>query len=300
MFVFVLTLLFACQGSPTDAITWREQWELLILTEDGGLVDARVGVGNTGILRRQGHLRANRWSALDSPILFALDGGPGDIDMSDSHDAIRVGSALLGRYESGDNWTLRVSDETANAIVHVDPGGPTPPMATSLDPSGQWTMTSPITHGSAHGWFTAGRRGGMFQGRAVALHRGGDGRPSGPRHAAFVLGNGISIGLDEQGGQRLAWARIGDMDVPMDDLKQQVDAGGTHILDFRPAAALEVRLRPTGVGGTLDVLDHLYAPERFVAQTAGLLALRTVLRAEAEIIHEGTVLTSTGLIIRSE
>jgi hypothetical protein len=295
-----IILLAGCAGPPTDAITWREQWELLILTEDGGLVDARVGVGNTGILRRQGHLRANRWSAVDSPILFGLDGGPGDVDVSDSHDAIRVGSALLGRYESGDNWTLRVSDDDANAIVHVNPGGPVPPMATSMDDSGQWTMTSPITHGAAHGWFTAGRRGGMFEGRAIALHRGGDGRPSGPRQAAFVLGTAISIGFDEQGDQRLAWARIGDMDVPMDDLRQTIDADGMHTLDFRPTADLEVRLRPNGVGGSLDVHDHLYAPEKVLAQAAGLLSYRTVLRADVELLHQGEQLLSTGVIIRAE
>ena len=48
----------------------------LILTEDGGMVDARITVGNTGLLRNQGHLRANRWSSIDSPILFALTEGP--------------------------------------------------------------------------------------------------------------------------------------------------------------------------------------------------------------------------------
>ena len=198
-----IMLLQACIGPPDQALNWRKQWELLILTEDGGMVDARISVGNTGILRRQGHLRANRWAAKDTPILFSLDGGPGDVDISDMHDAVRVGSTLLGRYETGDNWTLRISDDSANAIIHVDPGGPDAPMSTALEDHGQWTITAPITHGKAHGWFTAGRRGGMFEGRAIAIQRGGDGQP-GPRTAAFVLGDGVSIGLDAHEGQRLA------------------------------------------------------------------------------------------------
>ena len=291
--------LHACVGSPNTAITWREQWELLILTEDGGLVDTRITVGNTGLFRNQGHLRANRWSATDSPIIFSLDGGPGDVDVSDTHDAVRVGTALLGRYESGDNWTLRISDETANAIIHVDPGGPSVPLATQLDETGQWSISSAISHGTAHGWFTAGRRGGMFEGRSIALQRGGDATPS-ARTASFVLGTGISIGIAEQGDQRLAWARIGDIDIPMDDLQQTVDESGGHHLDFRPAEDLVVHLRPAKVGGTMPQLDHLYGPEKMIAEWNGFSPSRSVFRSKAEVTHNGTTRFVSGLIIRQE
>jgi hypothetical protein len=293
-----MMLVLACAGPPDNALTWREQWELLILTEDGGLVDAQITVGNTGILRKQGHLRANRWSAIDSPILFSLDGGPGDVDISDSHDAVRVGSSLLGRYESGDNWTLRVSDETANAIIHIDPGGPEVPLATGMNDSGQWTMSTPITHGAAHGWFTAARRGGMFEGRSIALQRGGDG-VAGPRRASFVMSNGISIGIDEQGEQRLAWARIGDMDIAMNDLEQSFGPNGEHILDFRPSADLVVSLRPTNTGGTTRTDEHLYAPERAIAKMAGLTATRTVRRADVEVVHEGATRSASGVVVQT-
>ena len=301
MIAFVLGIIFlqVCSGPANTAITWREQWELVILTEDGGLVDARITVANTGLLRNQGHLRANRWSATDSPILFALDGGPGDVDVSDTRDAVRVGSALLGRYESGDNWTLRVSDDTANAIIHIDPGGPSVPLARDKDASGQWTMSAAMTHGSAHGWFTAGRRGGMFEGRAIAIQRGGDANPS-PRIASFVVGGDVSIGVDEQGNQRLAWARIGDMDISMESLRQLVDDAGNHTLDFRPSENLVVRLPASAVGGVVNHNDHLYGPERMIAQWTGFSQSRSIFRAQAEIAHNGELRTVSGVILRSE
>ena len=46
MFLFGLILLQACVGPPDQALNWRKQWELLILTEDGGMVDASGGVGD--------------------------------------------------------------------------------------------------------------------------------------------------------------------------------------------------------------------------------------------------------------
>ena len=299
MFLFGLILLQACVGPPDQALNWRKQWELLILTEDGGMVDARITVGNTGVLRRQGHVRANRWSSKDTPILFALDGGPGDVDISDMHDAVRVGSSLLGRYESGDNWTLRVSNEDANAIIHVDPGGPDAPLSTALEGDGQWTMTAPITHGKAHGWFTAGRRGGMFEGRAIALQHGGDGI-AGPRSATFVLGEGISIGIDAHEGQRLTWARMGDMDIDMSDVAQRNEPDGAHTIDFRPAADLVVTLEPTDVGGSIATDGHLYEPERLLARLHGLNSSRTVTRTRAEVLYEGKKTSASGLLVRTE
>ncbi len=291
-------LWMGCNGAPTDAITWREQWELLVLTEDGGLIDGRATVSNTGVLRGQGHLRVNRWTKEGTPIFFAMDGGPADVDIADAHDAVRVGSALLGRYEEGPHWTLRLSAEEAHTSVHVNPGGPQPPMATEMDATGQWTIASPITMGLAHGWFTAGKRGGIFEGRAVALHRGGDGRPAGPRDASFIMGNGVAIGFDQQGSHRLLWAQIRDQDLDTKDAQLLQGEDGNQVLDFRPSADLVVRLSPTGVGGTTDGFSDLYLAEKWVAELANLRAKRTVKRATAHVDFQGEEIRTTGVMIR--
>ena len=75
-------------------------------------------------------------------------------------------------------------------------------MATGITESGQWTVSSPISNGRTHGWFTAGRRGGIFEGKTVTLHRGGDGHPRGGRETAVILGRDVSIGLDLQADRR--------------------------------------------------------------------------------------------------
>ena len=53
----------------------------------------------------------------------------------------------------------------------------------------------PHSNGRTHGWFTAGRRGGIFEGKTVTLHRGGDGHPRGGRETAVILGRDVRLVL---------------------------------------------------------------------------------------------------------
>jgi hypothetical protein len=298
MLSILLISVLACSGTPMDSLSWREQWEILVLAEDGSLIEGHVSVGNTGMMRGQGHFRANRWNAETTPILFAMDGGPGDVHVSDSHSAVRVGTDLLGQYEDGPHWTMRLSHEEANATIQVDPGGPAVPMATTMEDSGQWTVASTITHGRAQGWFTAGRRGGMFNGRAVTFHRGGDGRPPTERSTLVAMGTDVSIGWDNQGSTRLAWARMKDEDISLEDLEHTVDEAGLHRLDFRPAGDLFIDFEPTAAGGTTDGFEGLYPPERTIAAAAGLRANRTIHRASATIHYKGETSRVPAFVLR--
>ncbi len=289
--------LIACGGPPSDSLLWRESWEVLISTQNGGLVDGRAAVGNTGLLRGQGRLHLDSWSPAESPMLYGIYGGPEDVDISASRDAVRVGSALIGRFEPGDNWTIRVSSEAANAILHIDPGGPRPPIATGRIGAGQWTVTAPITQGRVHGWYTAGKRGGLVKGLAIALHRGGDARAQGPRRAAFALSQTISIGFDQQDEVALRWARVGDRDFPVDDARFSISADGSARLDFRPSADLWIAFEPTEAGGRQDGLEHLLGPERWAAELGGHRALRTVRRASAVIHLEDRIVRGSGILL---
>ncbi|MEC8193285.1 MAG: hypothetical protein VX127_11165 [Myxococcota bacterium] len=286
-----------CASAPTESLTWREQWELFVLTEDGSLIEGRVATGNTGLYRGQGHFTASRWMPGTTAIVFAMDGGPADVDVSDAHESVRVGSALLGRYEEGPHWTLRLAHEEANAIVHVDPGGPPVDLATSLVDGKQWTVAVPIANGDAHGWFTAGRRGGKFEGRALAVHRGGDGAIREPRTLVTALGNGISIGLDRQGTNRAGWARIGDRDIPTDRVVHATGARGESILDFRPQTDLVVTVTPGTIGGNFDGHAELLAGERLVAGAWGHRGDRRIRRGKAEVAFEGEDLVASGLVL---
>ena len=127
----------------------------------------------------------------------------------------------------------------------------------------------------------------MFNGRAVTLHRGGDGRPQTSRITLVAMGTDVSIGWDNQGSTRLAWARMKDVDIPLEDLQHTVQEDGTHRLDFRPAGDLVVDFEPTATGGSTDGFEGLYPPERILAEAAGLKSYRTVGRSRATVNFEG-------------
>ena len=74
MFFASSFLLLACNGSPSDALTWREQWEIIVITEDGGLIEGVASTGNTGMFRGEGQFRARRLFRKASPIIFEMDG----------------------------------------------------------------------------------------------------------------------------------------------------------------------------------------------------------------------------------
>ncbi len=297
MFFATIMFLLSCNGPPPDALSWREQWELIVLTEDGGIIEGLASVGNTGMFRGEGQFRARRLFRKGAPIIFEMDGGPADVDVSSSHDSVRIGSALIGQFEDGEHWTVRFAHDEANAIIRVDPGGPNPPMATTILPSGQWTVASPISHGRTHGWFTAGRRGGMFEGMSIALHRGGDGRPGGTRQSVVLMGPDVSIGIDTQGGQRMQWARIGDHDLPLDDFSMSLQSNGSATLDFRPTVDLVIELVPTGVSGSSSAFEHLLSAERWLAENAGLKGNRQLHRARARFTHEGVEYSANGFTL---
>ncbi len=164
--------------------------------------------------------------------------------------------------------------------------------------NGPSTVATPISNGRTHGWFTAGRRGGMFEGRAIAFHRGGDGQPKTERHTAVIMGPDVSIGIDDQGGQRIQWARIGDLDLPLEELKMTLHSNGGATLDFRPALDLEIDLRPTGVQDSSDAFERLLPPERWIAERAGLRGNREIFRTRAQFTHDGKEYTVNGFTLR--
>ena len=291
----VAILAAGCAGPPTDALTWREGWELLALTEDGGVLDARVVVGNTGLLRGQGRMALDRWTDGEAPILFSRTGAPLEVAVAEDRGGATVSTDWLGGSAIG--WTARVSSDVASASLQVAPGGPTPKAAAWMAGDGQWTLTADITDGALVGWVEAGARGGMLAGRAVALHWGGDGWPTLPREALFAIGRDVTVGYDRHGGGALAWARVGGRDLDVSTAQLRAEPDGPVVLDLRPAADLVVTMRRRKPAGRTDPLDHLLGPERWLARGLAGAGARRIQRGTAKLVLEGVPFESPALYL---
>lgn len=298
MIALALATLLGCRQAPTEALTWQEHWEILGITDDGGVIDGRAEIDNLGLLRGQGHLAFDRWRDEDVPILYGRDAAPGATEVSEDRDAVRVGPDTLGQGEEG-AWYLRFATKEASASVRVTPrlGVLAPAPVTRLIDHGQWTVAAAVPDGDLAGWVEAGSRGGILLGRAVVLHRGGDGLPQGPRQAIFVFGDGLALGLHHEGGETLAWGSYAG---------EALDtAGASFVRDERGhvrlrIGAIEGTIRPRRPQGRTDTFAHLLGPERLALAAFGQLRSRELQRGFAELRIDGNTLNAPALILSEE
>ena len=293
-----LLLLVACRRSPTAALSWRESWEMLVFTDSGGIVDARVTVGNTGLLRGQGHLRFDHWPEDESPVLLSRDAAPEAVQVSLARDQVWIGTDLFSQEEDQPGrWYVRTSSPGASGLMHVEPGGPTPAPAAWQEGGGQWTVTAPVTLGAATGWVEAGQRGGSQRGRGVVLHRAGDGWPGLPRQAAFVLGSGLAVGIDRQGAGQLAWAEVDGRSLDTSSAKLSFPQRGPVELDLRPAADLQVEIKRRGRSGRRAPYTHLNPAELWLLSEVTAIPRRHVQKGHATVTFEGHVLPAPAILL---
>lgn len=278
-----LLVLGACTVPTTQQPTWREAWELLVCMDDGGLLDARVAVGNTGVLKGQGHLRLDRWRADDAPINFARTSAPGETGVWEERDRVAIGPDRLGVEREG--WTLRVQSGQAKAVLHLDQtDGPAVLDATHALDAGTWTVSAPLPAARATGWIEAGKRGGAVSGHGMMTWRGGVGAPAWPRRAVYVMGGGdTSIGLDTHGDVRLAWARVAGRDLDTSAATLRPTADGELLLDLAPAEDVTVRLVPRRTKGETDPFEHLNIVEKQALRARGGPPVRRVQLMQAWI-----------------
>ena len=278
-----LIALLACGHRPEERVTWRERWEILGLPEDGGVVDVVASVGNTDLLRGQGHLHMDFWPASSSPVLLGRDTAPMATQWTPERDSVVLGTDRLARQKDG-AWMARFSDLEANSRVTVRPDGDALPPATWSVGGGQWGVEVLAPGGALAGWTEAGKQGGSLVGRAVVLHRGGDGLPRGERVTVVLEGRGVSAGLDREAGGGVAWAQ--GRALAQDDIKLQMDLQGRTTVDFRPQVDLWAALRLREAGGLREPSSTLLGPERWLYTTLGLEPPRALRRALAEV-HVG-------------
>jgi hypothetical protein len=295
--LLALAALVGCRATPEQRPLWRESWELIAPTDDGGLLDARVTVGNTGVLAGQGHLRLDRWRGDDSPVNFARMASPDESGVWPERDRVRVGPDRLGVERRG--WTLRVNDDEASAVVHLETtGGPSPEQVSTEVQGGTWTMSVPLASGEVAGWLEAGSRGGALGGQGVLTWRGGDGLPGWPRRAVYIIGGGeTSVGLDEHGGARMAWGRVGGRDLVMDDAALKTGPDGELVLDLRPAEDIAFTLVPRTTGGTTDPFERLSTVEKQALRALGGPPVRRVQLLQARVLGTPTALRVPAVLV---
>lgn len=287
--------LAACGSAPSQRVTWRESWEWLILTSRGQIVDARVTVGNTGLLRGQGHVRLNRWMEDGAPIVYRRLWAPGQTAVFPDRSRVRLGGDRMEMERL--KWTLELHSDTTNAVVHLAPTDTlkVPPSPT-LTPTGQWTTLASVAAGRASGWVEAGERGGQIDGRGVLLYRAGDGMVRGPRRTLVLLGAGVSVGIDTQGAHTLAWAHVDGEALDPSGARLASTAGG-WMAEF-PAAELVIELRGREPQGS----DALNPDEMFVGtlgrRLLGQPATRTVQAVQATLARPGGTLVAPGMLVQ--
>lgn len=293
----LLLLLTACGPRPEDALRWSERWEMIGALEDGTTIDGRVSVGNTGLLRGQGHVRLERWNPHESPIIAGSDAPPGLVALDPDRASVRMGRDGIWQEEDG-SWRFALLSSDLGATLTLDPELEKVGPEVAMVDGQQWASEAVIPTGKLSGWLESGKRGGLLQGRGVLIHRGGDGRPEGPRLAAFVLGSDLGLGIDTLGGASLSWVGLNGHLQDSRDAQLSASADGTILLDFRPAANVWASLRPRPPAGSRDPYEHLLGFERPLAQWALPAAPRELSRALAEVHVGETTRTLPALILR--
>ena len=284
-----------CTAAPSDRLTWRESWELIVLTGGGQVVDARMTVGNTGLLRGQGHLRLDRWAEGTSPIHHHRRAAPGETGVWPERERVRMGADLLDLERH--TWTLRVHSDDAQGVIHLAPTDALKVApAVGMTPTGQWSMTASVPTGRASGWVEAGKRGGQVDGRGFLLYRGGDGMPRGARRTLLLQGGDLSVGLEEHGDLTLAWLHTGGA---------ALDTTGARLVETRegwvasfPEAEATVTLVGRDVGGSTPVRTDLMGPERLAPWALGQRSTRTVQAVQGTVVRPGSTQIVPGVLIQ--
>ncbi len=283
--VFGLSALVGCSaGSPSEALSYVERWELLGVTGDGSVVDARVTIGNAGLLKGQGRIEVDHWPRMGEPIRYARWSTPSATERSGDGRTLTLDTdQVRGSGDRVQQWHLRARSDDANAVLHVQGKGQSVPAVTETIGGGEWSVGAPVGIGALQGWLEAGERGGKVDGWGVVLRRGGDGRPGQDRRGLYVLSDDLVLGLDEQGPVRLVWGLLDGRPLDLSSAALTYDSGVVG-LDLRPAENLAVAFELTTAWGTTDRLGHWAPPERWVMSAMGGRSPRQVHGATVQVV----------------
>ncbi len=243
----MIALLLACGGPPGDlsgAQEWTERWEILGITEGGDAVDVRYSVGDAGLLRGEGAVRLDRWSATEAPINYHRRMIPEGVSREPGEGGrLQIGSDSLERNPQG--WVARIRSQEANATIHVLTAPHAPDQVVTL----------PVTVGRMDGWLEAGQRGGRLVGRALITDRP-------VRRALFVLHPELTLGVEERAGGVVAWGEVAGAALAAESVTWK-ETGRQVQISVEPAGLL-ISGRRRSPGGLTDPWTHLLGSERWL------------------------------------
>lgn len=296
-----------CGGEqPADSLHWQERWEMLATLDDGGVLDLDMRVDNLGLLRGQGHVQLALLDRNEGVTRFSRHYAPVQVEVSPDRDALRLGGQGFARAGVPERWTARIGHANLDgpeptsfsSTLHLAPEADPTPRTTALVRGGQWTVAAPLPGAKLQGWIEADSRGGMLEGHAVLLHRGGDGLMTGPRQTWIVAGRDVSIGVDRQGGLELRWVEVDGQWLDAAAVTVTDEPRKPIILDFRPGLDLVVRIRRRKPVTGSDLMGGLSALERLVLRQLDLPELREVRPGAATVLLGDERRVAGAIIVR--
>ncbi|MEC7240013.1 MAG: hypothetical protein VXW32_02140 [Myxococcota bacterium] len=252
-----LLLLAACFG-PEGGSHYQDQWMVLGLNSDSSILDVRLSTGNSGMLAGGGQVRADWVSLQDGGLGYARQGLRPDVTVSTG--GIAIGPDSLKN--QSDEWVLRIQSGELDSRVQLTNTLLEAPQSLDND----WRMST-LFAGPMQGVIRAQNQSALLQGYAVGIRAWGTTPPSlagKTRRSAFVLAEDLAIGIDQVGSQATGFAVVAGQQLDASTAMLRKDEG-IYVLDFQPAADLEVRITPRKPHRQTSPWDHLYAIERWIA-----------------------------------
>ena len=289
----LLALLVGC-----GELTTQDHWELIGINHDLSVLDARITTGNTGLLKGQGHVRVDWLFRDQTPVYHGRDGLADEVTVPE-RGGLMVGPDGLALMED-DSWRLQVRDAEAQAELSLVPQLGGPPAVVWTDGERSTTLSAPVVLGGLHGFLSSGSRSALVDARAVLTHRTGDATVAlvGTRRlAVYVLGEGLTIGMDQTGGQALAWAVVGDLVFDARDARLTEGEKGRLVLDLRPTADLVVHVLPRRPRSIRHPWEHLHRLERWLLSAWHGTPRRRTQGAQARLLIGGEALEARAVIL---
>jgi len=285
----VIAWLLAC-STPTTV----ESWELIALNHDLAALHAWGQVSDLGWFRGQGELGVMILPRSDSPWRFVRDGLPAETLVS---DGVQVGPS--GLLSNGSGWALVLQEDGFAGRVHITPsveGG----TSTVSRAGKRWTVAAPVAKGSLSGFVGGEGAEILVDGHGVILHRQGDDPPGlrgTTRTTVVVVSEALSIGIDQAGGQALAWASMAGVDLSSDSAVLERKGGGRYRVDLRPDVPVHGRVVTRRRQAETAVHRGLYTPERAVLKSWIGTPVRRLRAAEARLEVAGAEVNAPAVVV---